>query len=215
MRELVTILIFHIFFWGFLYGARPENAVWTVFGVLAILLNIITVSSLFLLEKGNSLYFGLVRRNGRVRFFFSKFLLIFLIDFFWITVFAVIYGIRFWNGVYFAELVPRLVFMAFLMCLSIAILSLAFTYKPWISLLLVFLIIFGGILNKSALFPVESVSGAYALISLVLPPILEIIYSMVTLQFPFWRSVFLGIAFIQLLAFLYLNYKFVLRKDFV
>ncbi len=215
LREIVAILIFHIFFWGFLYSEQPENAIWTVFGVLAILLNIITVSSVFMLESGNSLYFSLVKPKGRKSFFYSKLLLIFLIDFFWIVVFSAIYGIRFFDAEYFLMLAPRLILIAVLMILAISILSLSFTYRPWIAFVLIVLIVFGGILNKSALFPIHSVGEGYVLLTVILPPFLELIYSAVTLEFPQWRIVFLIIAVLQCCVYIYLNCKLILQKDFV
>ncbi len=214
LREIVVILIFHVFFWGFLYSAKPDDAVWTVFGVLGIILNMVTVPSVFFLEKGNSLYFGLVRPAGRLHFFFAKILLIFLIDFFWIVLFTFIYGIRFLDGHYFLLWIPRLAFTAYLLILSISILSISFTYKPWTAWVLFALLIFGGILNKSVLFP-PSLRDAYVLFTVILPPVLEIIYSAWTLQFPLWRILFLLIAGVQIGFYFYLNAKLILRRDFI
>ncbi|MEJ2636353.1 MAG: hypothetical protein P8184_13820 [Calditrichia bacterium] len=77
LREIVLLVIFNVFFWGFLYGPKAEDAIWTVFGVLALLLTMVTTPSVFFLEKDNSLYFALMHPNGRLKFLFSKFLLIF------------------------------------------------------------------------------------------------------------------------------------------
>ncbi len=215
LRELVLIFVFNIFFWGFLYGSKPEDGVWTVFGVLALLLNMVSVPSLFYLEKGNSLYFPLLKPNGRLRFLFAKIAAIFCIDFFWLLLFALLYGVRFAEAEYFLLLIPRLLLLALLLMLSTSLLSLSFSYKPWIVWLLLMLVVFGGILNKSALFPFRFPGEIYALLTLLLPPFLEILFSAVTLKFPFWRTVFLFIAFFQTLFYFYLNYRLILKKDFL
>jgi len=215
LREVVLIFVFNIFFWGFLYGSKPEDGVWTVFGVLALLLNMVSVPSLFYLEKGNSLYFPLLKPNGRLRFLFAKIAAIFCIDFFWVLMFALIYGIRFAEMNYFLLLVPRLMLLALLLALSTSLLSLSFSYKPWIVWLLLILVVFGGIINKSALFPFHSPGEIYALLTVLLPPFLEILFSAVTLKFPFWRVMFLLIATVQIGFYLYLNYRLIQKKDFV
>ena len=214
LREIVLILIFHIFFWGFLYSDKPEDAVWTVFGVLGLLLSMVTVPSVFYLEKKNSLYFVLVRPKGRFNFFCSKLFLIFLIDFSAVVFFAAWYGIRFLDEYYLAFLAPRLGLIAILLIISILILSLSFSYKPWIAWLLILLIIFGGIINKSVLFPINSITESYKLFTFILPPFLEIIYAAVTLDFPFWRLIFLGIALIQISVYFILNHRLIQKKDF-
>lgn len=215
VRELVLILIFNIFFWGFLYGDQPENAVWTVFGVLSLLLNMTTVPSLFYLEKGNSLSFGLIRPAGRLYYLFSKILLILLIDLFWVLLFSLLYGLRFMDGNYFVLFLPRFLLIALLQILSISILTLTFTAKPAIAWLLLILIVFGGILNKSALFPWESLHKSYTLFTFLLPPILEILFTATTLQFPLWRSMFLLVCLVQITLYLWLNTRLILRKDFL
>jgi len=215
LREIICILIFHIFFWGFLYTDQPDEMIWSVFAVLGILLNIVTVPSLFFLEKGNSLYFSLVHPGGRYYYLISKLLLIFVIDFFWIFLFSLIYGLRFLDGNYFLYLPVRLFFIALLLVLSILILSLSFVYKYWIVWLLMLLVIFGGIINKSALFPLHSFSQSYVLLTFLLPPILEIIYSAVTLEFPVWRSIFLGIALLQTTLYFWINFHLIQKKDFI
>lgn len=215
LREIVLIFIFHIFFWGFLNTDKPEDSVWTVFGVLCLLLNMVTVPSIFFLEKGNSLFFSLVRPFGRLNFFLSKLLLILIIDLSWIGLFTVIYGIRFFDANYFLLLFPRLGLITLLMLLSISILSLSFSYKPWIVWVLMLLIVFGGILNKSTLFPPHSIKESYALVFLILPPILEIIFSAVNFKLITSYLLFLLIAVGQIGFYLFLNIKFIMRKDFV
>ena len=215
LREVVLIFVFNVFFWGFLYGPKPEDAVWTVFGVFALLLNMVTVPSLFYLEKGNSLYFPLLKPNGRLRFLFAKIAAVFCIDFFWVFVFAVIYGIRFGEMNYFVLLIPRLLLLAFLLALSTSLLTLTFSYKPWVVWLLLILLVFGGIINKSALFPLHTPGRFFGLFTVLLPPFLEILYSAVTLKFPFWRMVFLTAGVVQMVFYLFLNYWLILKKDFV
>lgn len=215
LSEIILIFVMVIFFWGFLYTSKPEDVVWTVFAVLALVLNMVTVPSVYYLEKGNSLYFVLSHSRGRIHFLTGKLLLIWIIDFFWITLFAVIYGIRFLDGHYFAVLPLRLFFMGILMLLAILIFSLFYTYKPWIAWILFLLTIFGGIINKSALYPIESLSHIYAVFLVLLPPYLELIYSAVTLQFPFWRTMFVLLAAIQIVFYFTLNYRLILRRDFI
>jgi hypothetical protein len=175
----------------------------------------VTVPSVFYLEKKNSLFFVLIRTNGRLKFLCSKLILIFLIDFTAIIIFTMLYGLRFAEANYFLILVPRWGFIALLLITSSLILSLSFTYKPWIAWLLMFLLIFGGILNKSALFPVNSIVESYKFLTFLLPPFLELIYSAITLDFPFWRIIFLIAGFIQIILYFLLNYRFIQKKDFV
>ncbi len=215
MREIVLIVIFHIFFWGFLYGEKPEDPIWTVLGVLALVLNLVTVPSLFYLEKGNALQFPLVRRNGRRNFFVAKFLLIFLIDFFWVAFFSLIYGIRFLDPGYFLLLIPRLAIIALLLLLSTALLSFSFTYRPGIAWLLIFPVVFGSIINKIALFPLHSWKEGYALLVFVLPPFLELIFAAVKVKLTFWQIVFLLVAVLQFLFYFYGNLKLMGRKDLI
>jgi hypothetical protein len=101
------------------------------------------------------------------------------------------------------------------MLLAIVIFSLFYTYKPWIVWILFLLTIFGGIINKSALYPIESLSHIYAVFLVLLPPFLELIYSAVTLQFPFWRTMFVLLAVIQIVLYFALNYRLILRRDFI
>lgn len=215
LREIICILIFHIFFWGFLYTDQPDEMIWSVFAVLGILLNMVTVPSLFFLEKGNSLYFSLVHPCGRYYFLISKILLIFTIDFFWIFLFSLIYGLHFLDGNYFLYLPIRLSFMALLLVLQTLILSLSFVYKYWIVWLLMLLVIFGGIINKSILFPIHSFSQSYVLLTFFLPPILEIIYGAVTLEFTVWRFLFFGIALLQTVLYFWINFHLIQKKDFI
>jgi hypothetical protein len=215
LREILTILIFHIFFWGFLYTDKPDDMIWSVLAVLGILLNMVTVSSLFFFEKGNSLYFPLVRPGGRVKFLLSKILLIISIDLFWVLLFSLIYGLRFLEGSYFLQLPLRLLLMTLLLILSTSILSLSFSYKIWTVWIVMLLIVFGGILNKSALFPIQSFSQSYVLLTFLLPPLLEIIYSAVTLEFPFWRNLFLLTSLLQIGFYLWLNIQLIQKKDFI
>jgi hypothetical protein len=215
LREIILILLFHIFFLGFLNTETPDDMVWTVFGVLALLLNMVTVPSLFYLEKGNSLYFTLVHQSGRKWYYISKVVLIICIDFFWICLFSLIYGFRFLQLHYFTVLPIRLLLVILLMLLSVALLSLSFSYRPWIAWLILLLIVFGGIVNKSVLFPLNSFSEIYVIFCFLLPPLLEIIYGAVTLEFDFWRDIFIFIALSQIVLYFYINFRLIMKKDFV
>ena len=116
---------------------------------------------------------------------------------------------------YFHLLIPRLTLMLLLMILSISILSLFFSHKPWLVWILMLLIVFGSIINKTALFPIHAIQEFYIFFSFCLPPILEIIFSTATLDFSFWRVIFLCIAFIQITFYFILNIKFISLKDFL
>ena len=214
LREIVAIVIFHIFFWGFLYGEKPDHAIWAVFGSLGLLLSLVTTPSIFYLEKGNSLSFSLVHPGGRKYFFLAKILLIFLVDFSWILLFSFIYGIRFLDANYFIFLIPRLIFIALLLLLAINLLSLIFTHRPWIGAILLVLIVFGSIINKVALFPLSSVSGGYKILSFLLPPFQELIYAAILLKFTPWRIIFLIITVLQIGFYLWLNLRLISRHDF-
>ncbi|MEJ2536172.1 MAG: hypothetical protein P8048_03820 [Calditrichia bacterium] len=130
LRELILIILFNIIFSGFLYTSKPEDMVWTVFGVFGILLTMVSVPSIFFLEKGHSLHFGLIYPNGRRNFFLAKYLLILGIDFLWIVLFTGLYGLKFMDADYFKVWLVRLFLMLLLMGLSVALLSLIFTFRP-------------------------------------------------------------------------------------
>jgi hypothetical protein len=100
------------------------------------------------------------------------------------------------------------------MIISISIFSLLYSYRTWLIWILLVLVVFGSILNKAALFPLHSFNESYAILTFLLPPLLEIIYTAVTLDFPTWRIIFLVVAAIQAVFYVSLNIKFILRKDF-
>jgi len=218
INELVAILIFHIFFWGFLYSDSPDDMVWVSFGVLALILNIFTVPSLFLLEKGNSLYFSLSKECGRSRYFLAKFILIISIDFFWICLFALLYGLRFLTIDYFLMLPLRLLLILLLIILSTLIWNLSFSSRRPINRIFILagflLIIFGSIVNKQAGFPIEAFRDSYTVLFLILPPIQELIYSSITLDLFSWRSLFLLIALLQIVIYFIINFRRFQRCDF-
>ena len=219
INELVAILVFHIFFWGFLYSESPDDMVWSSFGVLSLMLNIFTVPSLYLLEKGNSLYFSLVKPSGRSRYFLAKFILIILIDLFWICLFALLYGLRFMTADYFLMMPLRLFFLILLLSLSTGIWSLAYSARRPIHRLFILagflLIIFGSIVNKSAGFPIESLNKIYRILLVILPPVQELIYGAVTLDLNGWRALFLSIALIQIVFYFIINYRRFQKRDFI
>jgi hypothetical protein len=126
-----------------------------------------------------------------------------------------LYGLKFMEADYFSVWVFRLLLILLLMSLSLALLSFTFTYRPSISWLILILIVFGGIINKSALFPIHSIKEFYAIFTFLLPPILELMYGAVTLEFSFWRIIFLLMALVQLWIYLTINMKFMLKKDLV
>jgi hypothetical protein len=77
------------------------------------------------------------------------------------------------------------------------------------------LVIFGAIINKAAGFPLNSISDIFNILFALLPPIQELIYLMVTLEFNFWRALFLVIALLQIVVYFIINYRRFQRCDFV
>ncbi|MFZ0390007.1 MAG: hypothetical protein WAN36_06070, partial [Calditrichia bacterium] len=191
IRELIFITLFNIIFSGFLYGTETDEGIWLVFGVFTLLLNMITAPSVFFLEKSTARLFPLIRPKGRRNFLIAKILLIFCIDFFWIALFTLLYGIRFLEAGYFLLLPLRWLLLGIMQCLSILILSLSFTYRAHFAWVILILFVFGSILNKAALFPIEAASQIYHLLSFLLPPFFELIYSTVTLEISAWRLLFI------------------------
>jgi hypothetical protein len=193
--------------------------VWSSFAVLALILNIFTVPSLYLLEKGNSLYFSLAKESGRSYYFIAKSILIILINFFWICLFALIYGIRFMTLDYFLMLPLRLLFILLLLILSTLIWSLCYSARRPINRFFVLtgllLIIFGSIVNKTVGFPIESLKEIYVILFLALPPVQELIYSAVTLDLNSWRALFLLIALLQIVLYFIVNFRRFQKCDFV
>ena len=81
--------------------------------------------------------------------------------------------------------------------------------------LLLILVVFGSIINKTPLFPPDSFKEIYVFLTLALPPFLEIIMSAVTLHVSFWQFIFLVVAILQIIFYFILNYRLILKKDFV
>ena len=139
--------------------------------------------------------------------------LFFVSIFFGSFLFALIYGLRFLELQYFVVLPVRLLLLMLLMSLTVLILSLSFSYRPWITWVVLILIVFGGILNKIALFPIKSFSELYVSLSFLLPPLQEIIYGAATLEFDFWRNIFIFVALTQILIYFYINFRLMMKKD--
>jgi len=215
LRELVAVVLFNIFFYGLLYGDKAEDAAWAVLIVFAVLLNLITAPSIFFWDRGNTLYFLLSQPQGRKRLFFSKICLIILIDLFWMGLFAALYGLRFLSWHYFLWLPLRLSVVALILALCTALISFSFSYRPFWSWIILALIIFGFILNKQALFPIDLPNEIYKLFALLLPPLLELTRFCTTLQNNLWLAGFLVLALLQSFILLRISYRRVERKDFV
>ena len=213
LREIVVVVIFHIFFWAFLYDSEPDNSIWIVFCVFAILLNLITAPSIFFLEKGNTLYFLLSKPYGRRRLFLSKIILIILIDLFWVFIFALIYELRFLSLDFLLELPVRLFLVGSVLFLTTTLISFSYTYRPHISWLIILLITLGNIVNKGALLPIESWSEVYKILIFLLPPLLELNLFTTSLSFAEINFVFIIWAFIQIIILFMLSYKGMMRKD--
>lgn len=215
LRELIAIVIFSIFFGGFLTGDHLDDSIWWVFTVFAVLLNLLTSPSLFFLEKGNTLTFLLSKPHGRTYLFMAKVILIILIDLFWVLLFAVLYGLRFLSLDYFLILPLRLFFVAFVLLLSTLLLSLSYSFRPQLSWLIIILLVFGCIVNKSPMFPPNSLSEILKLLIFLLPPFFEISFITVSLDFSHAQAAFLGVALIQIVALLLISLRQILRKDFL
>lgn len=213
IREIIVVVIFHIFFWAFLYGDKPDNSIWTVLSVFAILLNLITAPSIFFLEKGNTLYFLLSKPFGRRNLFLSKIILIVLIDLVWILLFALIYGMRFFSAQYFLLLPLRLFLVGLILLITTLLISFSYSYRPQLSWLVFALIIFGSIVNKSAILPINSISEIYKILIFLLPPILELNFLAVDLSFLKINSLFAAVAGFHIILLFFLSYRGMKHKD--
>lgn len=213
--DLIVIVLFSVFFGGFFATTELHDNIWLVFTVFAIILNLLTASMLFFLEKGNTLYFLLSKPDSRRQLFLAKIILIVLVDLFWVFLFAFLYGLRFLSVEYFMLLPLRLFLIALVLLLSTLLLSLTYTYHPRQIWLVFLLIIFGNIINKEAMMVFET-PGDYAnLFAFLLPPFLELNFMAVTLDVLNWRMVFLVIALLQVWLLFYISRRRMLRKDLI
>lgn len=213
IREIIIVIIFHIFFWAFLYNDKPDDSIWTVLNVFAILLNLATAPSLFFLEKGNTLHFYLSRPYGRRNLFISKITLIILIDLAWILLFALIYGIRFLSADFFIFLPVRLLLVTSILLITTLLISLSYSYRPQLSWLVFALIIFGSIVNKGALLPIVGFGESYKILAFLLPPLLELNFLTADLSFANIQFLFVIIALIYVAGLFWLSYRGMMQKD--
>ncbi len=213
IREIIIVIIFHIFFWAFLYNDKPDDSIWTVLNVFAILLNLATAPSLFFLEKGNTLHFYLSKPHGRRNLFLSKLILIILIDLSWILLFALIYGIRFSSVIFFLLLPIRLLLVASILLITTLLISLSFSYRPQLSWLVFALIIFGSIVNKGALLPINGFAEIYEVFVFLLPPLLELNFLTAELSFANIHFSFAILAMIYISGLFWLSYRGMMQKD--
>ena len=213
LREIIVVLIFHIFFWAFLYDNEADNSIWTVFTVFAILLNLVTAPSIFFLEKGNTLHFYLNKPYGRRYLFLSKIILIILVDLFWVLLFALIYGIRFFSPNFFLILPIRLFLVGSVLLITTLLISFSYSYRPQLSWLVFAFIIFGSIVNKGALLPIKTFSEIYKLFIFILPPLLELNFLTADLSFKNVSFLFPVIAAIHIFILFLLSYRGMMRRD--
>lgn len=213
IREIVVALIFHIFFWAFLYGDQPDDSIWMVLSVFAILLNLVTAPSIFFLEKGNTLYFLLSKPHGRRNLFLSKIFLILLIDLIWILFFALIYGMQFFSVQFFLLLPLRLFLVGLILLITTLLISFAFSYRPQLSWLIFALIIFGSIVNKSAVLPMKTIMEFYKILIFFLPPILELNFLAVELSFSKINPLFAAMTCLHVVLLFSLSYRGIMHKD--
>ena len=215
LRELAAVVIFHIFFWGFLYDQKAERGIWLLLGVFAIILNVVTTPSLFYLEKGNTLHFLVGRPFGRRYFLFSKILFIVAIDSGWLGIFAILYGLRFLEWHYFVVLPLHFIPIIILLLLATLLLAFSFTIRPHFSWLLFLAIVFGGIVNKPAVLPLHGIADAYKLLVFFLPPFQELIFFSMKLHLFSVRGLFFLVALVQIALLLFLNDRAMQRRDLV
>lgn len=213
LREIVVVVIFHIFFWAFLYDKNADNSIWTVLTVFAILLNLVTAPSIFFLEKGNTLHFYLSKPQGRQYLFLSKIILIILVDLFWVLLFALIYGLRFFSLDFFLRLPIRLFLVGIVLLLTTLLISFSYSYRPQLSWLVFAFIIFGSIVNKGALLPIKAFSEIYKLIIFFLPPLLELNFLTADLSFKNVSFIFAFIAAVHICILFLLSYRGIMRRD--
>jgi hypothetical protein len=213
LRDLAAVVIFSIFFGGFLSGSQIEESIWLVFAVFVLILNLLTAPSVFFLEKGNTLYFLLGQPGGRRRLFIAKIIVIVLIDLSWVLLLAVAYGMRFFQVEYFLLLPLRLVILTLILTLSTLLLSLSYTYHPQLSWLIFVLLIFGCIINKEKMFPIETPEEVLKVLVFLVPPFFELIFFSITLAFTAWHLAFLGVALIQMFIIYRISLQRMLKRD--
>lgn len=213
--DLVAIVIFSVFFGAFLTSGQLEDSIWLTFSALALILNFITSPALFFFEKGNTLHFLLSKPNGRRNLFLAKITVIVFIDLFWVTSLALLYGLRYLSVDYFLWLPLRLSLIALMLLLSTTLMSFAYTFRPQISWLIFVVVIFGCIVKKAALFPIESAGEILKVLALALPPFFELILFSVALQPHPREIVFLIIAAGQAVLWGGLSWILLKRKDLV
>jgi hypothetical protein len=215
LRDLIAIVIFSIFFGGFLTGGPLHDNIWLIFTIFAVILNLLTAPSLFFLEQGNTLYFLLSKPNGRKYLFLSKIIVIVLIDLFWVFCFAALYGLRFLSPDYFLLLPLRLTFIAVLLLLSTLLFSLSYTYPPQLSWLIFVLLIFGSIIHKAGYFPIKSAAEMFKVLVFLLPPFFEIHALTISLDFSGYSAFFLAAAIVQIAILYFVSGRKMLWKDFL
>lgn len=226
LRELIAVVIFSIFYGGFLSGGTLDDHIWLVFGVFAVLLNLLTAPSVFFLESGNTLTFLLSHPGGRQKLFHAKIILIVLIDLFWVGLFAAMYGLRFLSAGFFLLMPVKLIVIAMVLLLSTLLLSLAYTYRPQITWLIFVLLIFGFIVPKAKLFPLNAAMEFYKLFSLLLPPFTELLDTLVSITAEGWQPgflqtglsgqmLFVGWGCLQIAALYFFSRRLFMRKDLI
>lgn len=211
--ELIAMVIFSVFFGGFLTADVAGNYIWFVLAAFAIILNLITAHSLFNLESGNTLYFLIAKPNGRRNLFIAKVILIIAIDLLLVTILALIYGLKFWNGSEFLLLAPRLVVMTLILLISTLLMSFTYTVRPQLIWVVFVLIVFGYIINKAPLFPIQSVSEVLKLLVFFLPPLQELVFLAMDFDFTSWRILFLIVAIVQTVLLGIYSYRRMLSRD--
>jgi len=215
LREIAAVVIFGIFFGGFLSDAHGGAGVWILFSVFAIILSSMTAPSLFLLERGTTLYFLIGKPHGRRRYFLSKIALIVLIDLGILLAFALVYGLRFPSFSYFLLLPVRLALVALILLQVTGLIALTMAYRPTWTWWIFVWIVFGGIVNKGGVLPIHGIAEGYKLLVFLLPPFQELTFLSTSLEFDLLGWIWLGLALVQTGLFLGWGLRGFYRKDIV
>ncbi len=215
LREIAAIVIFAIFFGGFLADTHGGAGVWILFSVFAIILSSMTTPSLFLLEQGTTRYFLIGKPHGRRRYYLSKIILILLIDLGILVAFALVYGLRFPSTSYFLLLPLRIALVALILLVVTSLIALTMAFRPTWTWWIFVWVVFGGIVHKAGVLPIRGVMEAYKLLVFLLPPLQELAFLSVSLKFSALGWLWLGLSISQIILFIGWGLWGFYRKDIV
>ena len=213
LRDIIAVVVFSIFFGGFLTNPVRDDTIWLVFCVFALLLNLLTAPAVFFMDDSATLYFLIGKPGGRRRIFLAKVALIILIDLMWVSCFAVLYGLRFGEIAFFLGMPVRLMLLGMILTLSTLWISLAYTYRPQLTWLIFLVLIFGNIVAKQKMLDFDSPLSAIKGLSLLLPPFLELDFLAVEPVWNGWTALFAGITLLQSGILMWVSLRQMQRRD--